>query len=213
MIEEDGRTRCQTPWLPSQRAKGWGTGMIQLAVELVPVNVAVLDWGTFVADSGPDDGRAYGWISLDTMNTVETIQLASEVFGGDDSARATFETYSPLETETDPKTLQHWGHPLVRVLISKKPTAADRMLSAFAFHLCARCEDTLLQALTTSNKMAITGPVSSDYDDEDDTTWPTFVSVRTILAQISQAELGAWRQSYKKHADEGDQLSIYSEVE
>jgi hypothetical protein len=187
--------------------------MIELAVELVPVNVAVLNSGTFMSDSGPDDGNEYGWISLDTMNSVETIELASEVFGGDDSARATFETYSPLETETDPKTLQHWGHPLVRVLISKKPVAAERMLQAFAFHLCARCEDTLLLALTTSNRMAITGPVSGDYDEEDDTTWPTFVSVRTNLMQIRQAELGAWRQSYKKRADEGEPLSIYSEVE
>ena len=187
--------------------------MIQVSVEYAPVDVVLLDWGNFVPDAGPDAGRGYGWLSIDTMRSVETMELAAEVFIDEDTARATFETYSPLGTETNSYALRHWGHPLVRCLISKKPDPTDRMLQAFAFHLCARCHDSLLQVLTENNRLAVTGPISAEYDDDDETTWPGFVSARTNVAQVRQAELGAWRGAYKRQTSEGEQLSIYSEVE
>jgi hypothetical protein len=191
---------------------GMGMGMIRLAVEYVPVEVAVLDWGTFVSDSGPDDGREYGWLSLDTMTSVETIELTSDVFAETEGPRAVFETYSPLETEFSPYVLTHWDHPLVRCLLPKKRSRGEHTTKALAFHLCSRCEDGLLAALTSSNRMAITGPVSDDYDEEEETTWPTFLTVRTSLTEVRLAELGAWRRAYKRHADEGEQLTIYSDV-
>ena len=187
--------------------------MNQLAVEYVPITVSLLDWGVFAPDEGPDAGRHYGWISLDTMANVEIMDLAAQVFAHEDSARAVFETYTPLENETDSRVLQHWGHPLVRCLISKEPDSDDRMLQAFAVHLCARCEDLLMRVLTDNERMAATGPISSEYDDDDETTWPGFVSVYTDLDQVRRAELGAWRRAYRRDANEGEQLSIYSEVE
>jgi hypothetical protein len=184
-----------------------------VAVELFPIRVEVQESGTFISDLGTGDEREFAWLIVDMMKSVETIELASELFSGDHTIRAVFETYIPLATDADKYVMEHWGHPMVQCLISRKPQATDRILNALAFHLCARCESTLFQALTGNNTMTIAGAMSCEYDSDDENTWPTFMTVRTNVNQIQQVELVAWRNAYKQHAHEGEQLTIHSAAE
>jgi hypothetical protein len=176
----------------------------EVAVELLPIRVEVQESGTFISNLGSGDEREFAWLIVDTMKSVETIELAVELFGGDHTIRAVFETYIPFAADSDKYVMEHWEHPMVQCLISRKPQATDRILNALAFHLCARCESTLFQALTDNNTMAIAGAMSCDYDSDDENTWPRFMTVRTNVNQIQQVELVAWRNVYKQHADEGE---------
>lgn len=185
-------------------------GVVGVAVEHIPIHVAVAETGTFISSLGSGEEREFAWVTVDAMTSVETIELAAESFDSGNPIRATFEAFSSLESESDKYVLQHWGHPMVQCLVARKPHIDDRVIKALAFRLCVRCESDLFQALTTNDTMAIAGNMSCEYDADDDKTWPRFVSVRTKLNQIQQAELAAWRMAYKIRADEGEQLSIYS---
>jgi hypothetical protein len=187
--------------------------MSALAVEYVQVEVQVLDWGILTSDKGPDEGREFAWLSLDTLATVETIELAACLFDGPQAPVIKVETCDPFVTDSSAYALTHWEHPMVRLLICGKPERGQRLQQAFALHLCARCEAGLFKALTSSNRVALTGPLCDEYDEDDRTTWPHFIDARTNLPQVRQAELGAWRRAYKLHADEGEQLTIYSDAE